>query len=301
MVLATRTVVATSSQTHYVAEIEVVNAMTGTAGVRRKLKNQQSPQSSGSDAECLKALIRSGMVTSSTSITTPSMPARQTRLSIIPVAALFPNKQGQKGKLRDKARRRIALVAASSLLQLYDTPWLPSPTFKNQIGLIRGTDGDVVPILLIQKEPQPPEQTSKQASFADPMDLKLVRNEWVYGLGVFLIELCLGKTIAELHEPQDNVGGGMLPQLVEFQTVSRVFDRVLDRGGHRYAKAVKRCIWCEFDDWAYDLGSESFCKAVFKDVVDLLREDVEQFEGRVEQGDQVSGQLFFASKEPMCW
>lgn len=106
------------------------------------------------------------------------------------------------------------------------------------------------------------------------MDLVFIRNEWVFALGLFLIELCLGETIATLKKPEDSSIVGMLPQLVECQTAHLLMDKVYQVAGPRYRDAVYQCLHCDFGQRKYDLRDEAFWKAMFKDVVTLLQEDV---------------------------
>ena len=120
---------------------------------------------------------------------------------------------------------------------------------------------------------------SRRAHFSDPISLLRVRNECIFALGIFLIELCLGRPITELKEPQDEIPGGMLQFLVEFRTATRLVNVVYDEAGKRYGDVVRRCIYCDFDQREYDLDNNEFCQAVYEGVVAPLEEDVKLIDG----------------------
>lgn len=158
--------------------------------------------------------------------------------------------------------------------------------------MIKSHDGGMIDLPLISKELVPNATVSGQPPAADPISLACIRNEWVYALGIFLIELCLGKSISQLREPDDEIPGGKLPFLTEFRTASRLIDAVEDQSGVRYGAAVRRCIRCDFDEKVFSLDDESFCKAVYKGVVACLEDDIRQIDG---DRDNVSG------SGPLCF
>lgn len=272
VVLATR--LKPADQPQYVGHIEVPTAIDGQIEQPRVQTGLQRDTSGGSEEKCLKSLIHSGAFASSTGIIPLLEIAKQELPHVVAVDTLFTTSRYQKGKLKIRACQRIALFVASSLLQLYETPWLLQPKLCEQIALIRSTDGQVIPTLFIQQTLPVSPTGLPGASVDDATDLIFIRNEWVFGLGLFLIELCLGETIATLKKPEDSSIVGMLPQLVEFRTAQRLMDDVYQVAGSRYGDAVYQCIHCDFGRRKYDLRDEAFCKAIFKNVVTLLEEDV---------------------------
>lgn len=179
-----------------------------------------------------------------------------------------------KGGTQDSCLSENCTFVASSLLQLYETPLLLRPKLCEQIALIRSTDGQVIPTLFIQRS-LPVSPTGLPGAIPDDAtDLISIRNESVFGLGLFLIELCLVETIAKLKKPEDSSIVGMMPQLVECRAAQRLMDDVYQVAGPRFGDAVYQCIHCDFGRRKYDLRDEAFCKAIFKDVVTLLQEDV---------------------------
>lgn len=228
---------------------------------------------------CLSFLASNNMVMDSASIIPPVAGLNRPRHIVVPVQTLLPVSAGQKGRLRARGRRRLALIASYNLLELYSTPWLQDHIYWKKIGLLRGDDGSVIDLPFISKDIVPSVGSSGQPLHTDPVSLACIRNEWVYALGVFLIELSLGKSISQLQEPGDEIPGGILPFLTEFRTASRLIEVVEDQAGVRYGAAVRRCIRCDFDERVYDLDDEGFCRAFYKGVVACLEDDVRQIDG----------------------
>jgi hypothetical protein len=290
IVLAVRSNVGLAAATEYVADVEMHIGCTGSDAC--KLQSSSVVPNQTMTCACLGFLASNDMVTSSASIVPPVTSPSGARLTVVPVQTLLPVSVGQKGRLRARGRRQIALMASWNLLRLYSTPWLQDRIYWNGIGLIQGHDGGMIDMPFISKELVPSIGVPGHPLSADPVSLACIRNEWVYALGVFLIELCLGKSISQLKEPDDEIPGGMLPFLTEFRTASRLIEVVEDQAGLRYGAAVRRCIRCDFDERVYSLDDEGFCKAVYKGVVACLEDDIRQIDGDGE-GVLGSGSLCF--------
>jgi hypothetical protein len=298
IVLAVRSNVGLAAETEYVADIEMQSACTGpdactapTPGIHTSSNRPGVPGRVVACA-CLDFLARTDMVISSALIMPPMTGPSKPRHIVVPVQTLLLVSVGQKGRLRAWGRRQIALMASSNLLRLYSTPWLQDHIYWNGIGLVQGQDVGMIDLPFISKELVPSIGVSRQPLSADPVRLACIRNEWVYALGVFLIELCLDKSISHLKEPDDEIPGGMLPFLTEFRTASRLIEVVEDQAGLRYGAAVRRCARCDFDERVYSLDDEGFCKAVYKGVVACLEDDIRQIDGDGE-GLLGSGSLCF--------
>jgi hypothetical protein len=283
--LAIRSSTGLLAETEYIADIEMqitrtnTNAETQMSSAVQGLPIRHATPDQITKCACLGFLASNNMVMNSASIIPPIAGPNMPRHIIVPVQTLLPVNTGQKGRLRARGRRRIALIASYNLLELYSTPWLQDQVYWKRIGLIRGDDGSVIDLPFISKDVVPSIGPSRQPPSSDPVSLACIRNEWVYALGVFLIELCLGKSISQLQEPGDEIPGGMLPFLTEFRTASRLIEVVEDQAGVRYGAAVRRCIRCEFDERVYDLDDEGFCQAFYKGVVACLEDDVRQIDG----------------------
>lgn len=180
--------------------------------------------------------------------------------------------------LRDKLR--VAVDLASGVLQLYKTPWLHEDwkhsdvAFIHRPGAARSSmcDHPFVYRELSQTTPQ-------QRMAAPPTVHRVTRNRTLYILGTVLIELCYGKLIQGLQEPED-LQCDETPG-VEWCTADRLI-RTKDLENHvgkRYADAVGRCVYCDFGVDDADLDDEKFQQVVYEGVLEKLEESLQHIEG----------------------
>ena len=169
-------------------------------------------------------------------------------------------------------RERIVLgiKLASNLLQLHSTPWLMEEWGKRDVWFTKQKDtADVAldkPYLskcfFLGCSP-PQHKTTCQ-----PAAPYWVRNKGLYALGIILIELCFGKPFEDLQLPNDLGPNDEPNACTEYATLTRlVYDGVDRVAGIEYGKAVRRCIFFEFDQQHVSLDTKSVKEAVHRDVV----------------------------------
>lgn len=187
-----------------------------------------------------------------------------------------------RGPLRMSDKKYLAVTLASSLLQLCGTPWWGRHWRLDDIVLIYGTEAlkydfkaahISMPISASEKVESLKWNGPSNTAAACPN----IRNEFTFGLGILLIELCLGKTIEQLRIPSDLNPDGTEHVTTDFRTATRLLDEVYQEAGGRYGDAVRRCIYCEFDQRKASLDEPSFRRAVYERVVYWLEEDLNQF------------------------
>ena len=178
---------------------------------------------------------------------------------------------------------------AASVLRLHSTPWVEEQWARKQVLFAQVPAGlkSVAPVIEHKALPQP--VAAQRADGNHEIRLISIRSEPLFALGVFLIEICLKKSFAELAIPEDRIANGMLDCLTEFRTAIRVLPDVRNDAGKRYFDAVRRCIRCDFDQEEYDLSDEKFSQAVFEKVVSLLQEDVRVIDGPEALAECASG------------
>lgn len=172
-----------------------------------------------------------------------------------------------KTKLRRKESLQLALTLAASVLQLHQTPWLSERWSTHDILFLEGSTGPHISRSFQASAPP--------TDAADPpKSLPIVRNQTIFALGVILIELCLGTSLASLRTDED-----VSPdeQLTDYMTARRLISEVYDEGGGRYGDAVRRCVHCEFDQRKASLDVEAFRTSFFQGVVVPLEEDCMDF------------------------
>ena len=170
-------------------------------------------------------------------------------------------------------RLNLALTVASSVLQLYRTPWLRDYWDKNDIII----SGDQITNVR--------EQTYVSVSFpagtnegSQSMKRFPGRNVTLFALSIVLIELCLGQSLESLRSPEDPLDSeGRADVLTDWSTAKRMEDAVYREAGTRYGDAVRRCLYCEFDRRHTNLEDDTFRQAVYDGVVAPLEDDVKDF------------------------
>jgi hypothetical protein len=174
-------------------------------------------------------------------------------------------------------RLKLAVTLASSCLQLHETPWLGASWGKDNIFFVK-RPGKVLydqPFVAHGADPRLAGATTRcmPASMG-----RIIRNQTLYALGVALIELWYGKSLAELRKEGDGpsgVGGEQLDFMTEWNVADRLVDDLYSEAGGKYSDAVRRCIRCDFDRRASSLEDAQFQRAVYQGVVTQLKENYE--------------------------
>jgi hypothetical protein len=166
---------------------------------------------------------------------------------------------------------RLAFTLASAVLQLYDTPWLPTAWGSNDIFMLKTTAGSTLPshFYVSQTFGSPPMQA------ATTNTRRGVKNEMVFALGVTLLELSYGQPLLSLKTPYDLNDQGMVDSMTEFSIATRLADQIHKRESENYAKSVLRCVRCSFDTFSCGFDDLDFRENFFNGVVTALRADYE--------------------------
>jgi hypothetical protein len=173
-------------------------------------------------------------------------------------------------------RLRLAVTLASSVLQLYETPWMEDDWGKDSIFFIScpgGTTRYEHPFVSQRLDPDSCADQLKKAGSSKSFS-RIIRNQTLFALGTTLIELWYGKSIQELHKPEDGPKG-----CDDFMTTWNTADRLVEElyldAGAKYGDAVRRCIRCDFDRRDTSLGDGMFQRAVYDGVVAQLKENLD--------------------------
>ena len=173
---------------------------------------------------------------------------------------------------RDKYE--LAVILATSVLQLHNTPWL-SRNWKEDVRFVRAK-GKKSPFAYIQKRFDANARAVKanrRDSYHGP-----IRNGTIFALGVTLIELSLGRTLRCFQRPEDLGEDGKPNFLTDFSIARRlVMEEVQEKEGARYAHTVNRCINCIFDGIDPSLEDEQFRQAFYESAVVPLKEVRDDF------------------------
>ena len=186
-------------------------------------------------------------------------------------------------------RYSFALTIASSVLQLGNTDFITHLWTKRDIILYSDGAGNPPTAshnrsstslassseLYIERTlPRPPNASADAPTFPG------LRNQTIFRLGTILIELCLGQTLESLRSAQDPLdANGRMNILTEWSTATRLINDVAMEAGHRYGDAVRRCVFCDFDQRSSSLDNGEFRQALYNGVVAPLEDVWRDFSG----------------------
>lgn len=187
-------------------------------------------------------------------------------------------------KLSNRDRLKIALTLASTVLQLYDSPWIDSIWSGQDIQFLSSQsveDSNEAPFIgpfvstsfrgpaSSSQSQQPPRTSSSLADDLMPSKVLVV-------FAIMLVELCLGKTIVELRQfsPGEENGTRETTLIEDYMTACKQLDAVYQEGGKSYGDVVQRCLKCEFSIMPKQKGLafEKFRHLVYEGVVAPLEE-----------------------------
>ncbi|KAK5690320.1 hypothetical protein LTR17_025967 [Elasticomyces elasticus] len=173
--------------------------------------------------------------------------------------------------LGNSSSRKIALMAANAVLQLYETPWLPDGVGRYDI-IIFKKDG-----LLLAEYPfvSAVMGAAPGRVVTNITQNPFIRNAAIHALGVLLVELCLGEAI------EDQVPGAANSSIMPLLNFTAAYhlERVREKYGQGYLDAVRRCLYCDFNQPMTTLGNADFRKAVYAGVVVPLEKTIQYFDG----------------------
>jgi hypothetical protein len=130
-------------------------------------------------------------------------------------------------------------------------------------------------IYLVQQTPENADQRGTLTSQENSLSTHLIRNKILFPLGLALVELSLGQTIASLQKPEDD---DSVEAVANLKTALRLLPDVLNESGIRYEEVVDRClVWPGRKDIKFD--DEEFQRTMFDSIISPLLEDLKIFEG----------------------
>lgn len=190
---------------------------------------------------------------------------------------LESSRQPGDDSLSRKERLQIAVVLASSVLQLDGTSWLKTCWSSSDIyfqteesGPGRPAQPSGFPCLSWQPccyDTLPPVESFR-------LHNHMIRNDTLLALGLVLVELCFGRTLTEMRKPEDLESKETLTKL---RTATRLYPCVYTEMGPLYGDVVRRCLFQTFDVRELSLDSEEVQQKVLDDVVAPLVEDLTSF------------------------
>ncbi|TAQ87577.1 hypothetical protein B7494_g4086 [Chlorociboria aeruginascens] len=193
------------------------------------------------------------------------------------------SEEGISSRLTRLDKLRLAVILASSVLQLHETPWLIDDWGKDDILFIQRKEGLVYEHPFVSKHfsNSTAEPVSHTGCNSAQGGYRPIRNKTLFALGVLLIELHFGKSLDKLRVPDDKgiEAVDTANSMSDWNTADRLVDSLYFEAGFRYGNAVRRCIRCDFDRQGTNLNDDGFREVVYRRVVVLLEEDLKDFMG----------------------
>lgn len=166
-----------------------------------------------------------------------------------------------------KYRLQLAVILASTVLQLHTTPWLSEQWGGEHILFRYGsTEAPYISKMFSS-------QTAEQTESASTSHPNPIRNKSIFYLGVLLLELSRNKPLKYFVTENDPL------QFTDFWVARRVVEGLGDEEGMNYLSATRACINCDFGSRIPkpSLDNDAFREAVYRDVVVPLEEELEFF------------------------
>jgi hypothetical protein len=99
-----------------------------------------------------------------------------------------------------------------------------------------------------------------------------IKNSIVFALGVALLEISYGHTLATFETPADLEQGKRMPW-TDCMIAHRLAKDLPSRELPNFADATRRCIHCSFDSSVYNLNDDDFRERFYQGVVVPLQKD----------------------------
>lgn len=189
------------------------------------------------------------------------------------------SKDSTRAKFLQYDMLRLARKLASAVLQFHATPVLKDSWRGDNI-IFFGNAGSIeVPHIAVRVG----NGSVGHDQIVEPTKIiqNVVRNPYLFNLGIVLIELAYQKPIQALREEED-LENGKETKLTDFFAAKRLEKMIDTSMGVTYANIVRKCLDCDFGE-GKDLKSPALQAVFFKDVVCEL-ERLEQAFAKLQLG-----------------
>ena len=184
---------------------------------------------------------------------------------MISLQEILGNRRAARNMLTYKQRLQLAVFISTSVLQHYETPWMPHILNNRNIFFLQAGGLPFYEKAFLAAERDMP-------SAGVPKPPPIIRNPTLLALGIILIELIRGETIDSLRTPEE-VMGAEFRHISDYMTAQRLLGEIYQTSSN-YGSAVRRCINGEFQRQTLNLDDEDFRHEVYCGVVALLQEDL---------------------------
>ena len=165
-----------------------------------------------------------------------------------------------------RQRLKIAVILASSILQLQTTEWIDSDWGREDILFRHGLPEQPY---ISKAFSRTISEGGKPVEIDGKVSCSPIRNESLFKLGVLLLELSYGEPLHTLKSPEDP------PIFTEYAIARRLVEELDGNEPSGYVDAARACIFCDFGGnvRVQSLNNQVFRQAVYDNVLVPLEED----------------------------
>ncbi len=170
-------------------------------------------------------------------------------------------------------RLRLSRKLATALLQFYSTPWLQNTWSSRDVLFQLQSSSSTGQIDILQ---EPFVDISVRGSTVAVHNghpttcYPFAPNDFLFGLGVMLLELAYQKPLGSMQQPCD-VANSQDESHTLFFTAKRMSRLVSAKSGSRYGEIVRKCLACDFGR-GDDSSQPALQEGVYREVVCELTE-----------------------------
>ncbi|RPB25171.1 hypothetical protein L211DRAFT_806386 [Terfezia boudieri ATCC MYA-4762] len=182
-----------------------------------------------------------------------------------------------------RTRLEVAVILATSLLQLHPGPWLGERWGKRDIFFFQSADGIIhthLPFLLSQFQSSTTLHSNSNMD-GTPTNLQSRGGPSppLLSLGILILELWFNQSIESLRFRNDYLGkGGKTTEYTDYNTAQKWLEQTMDEAGPDLHDPTRRCIYCAFGASSQNLEDDELRKAVCDGVVAPLERLLQRFE-----------------------
>ena len=165
---------------------------------------------------------------------------------------------------------KLARQLAATVLQFHATPLLREKWRSEDILLLEESSELIASTSLerphLSVQLVRPKQRVCQASGTGTAMPSFIRNSYLFGLGVTLLELAYQMPLTQLRT-KDDLASGQETNHTDMSAAERLSRTMGPSLGVGYAKFVRQCLACDFGVGEHDLKNPKLQEAVYRDVV----------------------------------
>lgn len=195
----------------------------------------------------------------------PQHPAQPTQPTMSLYQILSDETRSPSISIKPKDRYELAVLLSSTILQLYNTPWLSDNWTRKDIYLLSVKAEQATTLAKNFYISKGFSALPTLSAESDP-ELALLRNASVFNLGLALLELTFGHPV-EYYEDEKDLRNGVRTIMTNRLIAERLIGKIEDFEGKRYSDVVYRCIYCDFGCRVTSFENEEFRQNFYKGVV----------------------------------